>query len=129
MANSSDKNQGSWFTEPIVEATRIVDALDLEDIVVPTRDGVSLPTRSDGFMGDDAWVQQSRLMIDDGNTLDPRTPEQFVAELNEFNDPEKRISDVDLRALANGVRIAMGVAIQSHEQQIPPVDESNGDMQ
>lgn len=129
MAFSSGKSQGSWFTESIVEATRIVDALELDDFVVPTRDGVVKAARSDGFMGDNKWVQQSRLMIDDGNSLEPRTPEQFVTELNGYHNPEDRWSDENLRVLANGVKIAMGVAIQSREQSDTPTDVIGGDIQ
>ncbi len=119
----------SWFTEPIVGATRIVDALELDDFVVPTREGFVVAARSDGFMGDKEWVQQSRLLIDDGNTLDPRTPEQFVTELDGYNKPEDRMTDVDLRVLANGVKIAIGVAIQSREQPDTPTVGIEGDIQ
>ena len=129
MAFSSGNSQASWFTESSVEATRIVDELELDDFVVPTRDGLKQADRSDGFMGDKEWVQQSRLLIDDGNSLEPRTPEQFVTELDGYNDPEKSWADVDLRVLANGVKIAMGVAIHSRVQPDTPTVGIEGDIQ
>jgi len=97
----------------IFEAVAISDAIDPQDIVVPTRQGYEVADHRDGYMYN--VVLRSRLMIDDGNSEEPRTPSEYISDLNNLRREKDRLPKDELMTLASGLLTAITVRLQTYK--------------